>query len=186
MYKISKSVDCCYGHRVWSQVLDKPDLSISTECKCRHLHGHQGKITVVLSGNQLENGMVTDFHNLTFFKKFIDDYVDHKFIIDKQDPLFHRLLGSRYPRNTLSESSHFTIHDEGFYTPYLSSRDVLPIEEVEMLEGLIIVPFLPTSENLAAWFYKIVNNVMSKHGILVESVEFNETPKTSATYSETL
>ena len=59
---------------------------------CRHLHGHQGKIIVFLQSNELKNGMVTDFHHLNWFKLFLDNTLDHKFIIDIHDPLFATLL----------------------------------------------------------------------------------------------
>ena len=47
-WKISKEFEFCYGHRVWSQTLDT-EFSLDGCLKCRHLHGHQGKILVYLS-----------------------------------------------------------------------------------------------------------------------------------------
>ena len=90
-WKISKEFDFCYGHRVWSQTLN-PEFSLDSCLKCRHLHGHQGKILVYLEADELHNGMVTDFKHLNWFKQFIDDVLDHKFILDVNDPLFSTLL----------------------------------------------------------------------------------------------
>ena len=90
-WKISKEFDFCYGHRVWSQTLNT-EFSLDGCLKCRHLHGHQGKILVYLEASELKDGMVTDFKHLNWFKQFIDDVLDHKFILDVNDPLFSTLL----------------------------------------------------------------------------------------------
>ena len=85
-WKISKAFEFCYGHRVWSQELN-PDYSLDPCLKCRHLHGHQGRIEVFLESSELNRGgMVTDFKHLNWFKQFLDDVLDHKFIIDIHDP----------------------------------------------------------------------------------------------------
>ncbi len=86
-WEIAKQFDFCYGHRVWSQTLDV-EFSMDSCLACRHLHGHQGRLMVYLSSDKLENGMVTDFHHLNWFKHFLDSTLDHKFIIDINDPLF--------------------------------------------------------------------------------------------------
>lgn len=92
MYKIAKQFDFCYGHRVWSQSLN-PIFSLDSCLKCRHLHGHQGTINIFLEAEELKEGMVTDFKHLNWFKKWLDDTLDHKFIMDINDPA----LGSLFP-----------------------------------------------------------------------------------------
>ena len=64
-WKISKEFEFCYGHRVWSQTLNT-EFSLDGCLKCRHLHGHQGKILVYLEASELNDGMVTDFKHLTY------------------------------------------------------------------------------------------------------------------------
>ncbi|MFB1007956.1 MAG: 6-carboxytetrahydropterin synthase, partial [Sulfurospirillum sp.] len=91
IWQISKEFDFCYGHRVWSQQLDS-EFSLTGCLACRHLHGHQGKVIVYLQSSELKDGMVTDFHHLNWFKLFLDNTLDHKFIIDIHDPLFATLL----------------------------------------------------------------------------------------------
>jgi 6-pyruvoyltetrahydropterin/6-carboxytetrahydropterin synthase len=86
IWQISKEFDFCYGHRVWSQQLE-PEFSLTGCLACRHLHGHQGKVIVYLQSTELKDGMVTDFHHLNWFKQFLDTTLDHKFIIDINDPL---------------------------------------------------------------------------------------------------
>ena len=72
MWKIKKSFQFEYGHRVWTQSLQK-DISCDTELKCRFLHGHHGVEEVTLSSNTLDSaGMVTDFKHLNWFKQFLD------------------------------------------------------------------------------------------------------------------
>ena len=50
----------------------------------------------------------------------------------------------------------------------------------EMYEGYVIVEFVPTSENLSAWFLEIASKKMQKIGIKVASVQFEETPKSKS------
>lgn len=172
-WKISKSFDFCYGHRVWSQELN-PEFSLDPCLKCRHLHGHQGKVIIYLEANKLQNGMVTDFKHLNWFKAFLDDVLDHKFILDLNDPLFNTLL----PHYKKDELLSF---DEGYFIPDLTKIKNEPLHIKEMYEGYILVDFVPTSENLSAWFLQIAQNKMKKIDIKVSSVEFEETPKSKST-----
>ncbi len=174
MWKISKEFDFCYGHRVWSQTLNT-EFSLDGCLKCRHLHGHQGKILVYLEAQELTNGMVTDFKHLNWFKQFLDDTLDHKFILDINDPLFSTLL-PHISRNDLIK------FDEGYLLPDLNKLKDKESHIIELYEGYVIVDFVPTSENLSAWFLKIVQNKMEKLNIKVSHVEFLETPKSKSTF----
>jgi 6-pyruvoyltetrahydropterin/6-carboxytetrahydropterin synthase len=169
-WQISKQFDFCYGHRVWSQELNI-DYSLDDCLMCRHLHGHQGKVLVHLESDTLHNGMVTDFKHLNWFKKFLDDTIDHKFIIDINDPLFDTLLPHYKNKNDLFDMN------ENYKIPNLNLIKDEPIHIKEMYEGFIIVDFVPTSENLSLWLLKIVDKKMSKIGIKVSHIEYFETPK---------
>ncbi|MBD3842047.1 MAG: 6-carboxytetrahydropterin synthase [Campylobacterales bacterium] len=173
-WQISKQFDFCYGHRVWSQELNK-DFALDECLMCRHLHGHQGKIIVHLESEQLQNGMVTDFKHLNWFKKFIDDTLDHKFIIDINDPLFSTLLPH------CSDKNDFHTMNEGYMVPDLSKLQNEPKHILEMYEGYVVVDFVPTSENLSAWLLKIVQKKMGKLDIKVSHIEYFETPKSRST-----
>lgn len=174
IWQISKEFDFCYGHRVWSQELDK-EYSMSECLKCRHLHGHQGKVIVYLESNKLQNGMVTDFNHLNWFKHFIDDVIDHKFIVDINDPLFDTLLPHYASGKNLIE------FDDGFKTPDLNFIKDEEKHIYEMYEGFIVVDFVPTSENLSKWLLQIVQKKMSKIDIKVSHIEYYETPKSKST-----
>ena len=173
-WQISKQFDFCYGHRVWSQELNK-EYALDECMMCRHLHGHQGKILVHLESDTLVNGMVTDFKHLNWFKKFLDDVVDHKFIIDINDPLFPTLL----PHYVSKQNFHTM--KENYKIPDLTIVKNEPSHIQEMYEGYIIVDFVPTSENLSYWLLKIVDEKMSNIGIRVSHIEYFETPKSKST-----
>ena len=173
-WNISKQFDFCYGHRVWSQELNK-EYALDDCLMCRHLHGHQGKIIVHLESDKLQNGMVTDFKHLNWFKKFLDDTIDHKFIIDINDPLFDTLLPH------YKDNKAFHTMEQDFMIPDLSILEGEPLHIQELYEGYIIVDFVPTSENLSAWLLKIVQKKMAKIGVIVSHLEYFETPKSRST-----
>lgn len=173
-WNISKQFDFCYGHRVWSQELNV-EYALDSCLMCRHLHGHQGKVIVHLESDKLQNGMVTDFKHLNWFKKFLDDTLDHKFIIDINDPLLDTLLPH------YKNKSNFLKMEQNFMIPDLSIIQNEPIHIKELYEGYIIVDFVPTSENISAWLLKIVQKKMSKIDIKVSHLEYFETPKSRST-----
>ena len=177
-WQISKQFDFCYGHRVWSQELNV-DYALDDCLMCRHLHGHQGKILVHMESDTLQNGMVTDFKHLNWFKKFLDDTIDHKFIIDINDPLYSTLLPFYKDKKNLHTMP------QNYQIPDLTLIKNEPLCVQEMYEGFIIVDFVPTSENLSAWLLKIVQDKMSKIGIKVSHLEYFETPKSrSVVYAD--
>lgn len=187
-WTIDKQFDFCYGHRVHNQKLNE-DYSLDPCLKCRHLHGHQGllKIHLELLDGGIVSGMVTDFKHLNWMKKWIDDVLDHKFIIDRNDPVISSLFplvaytGEGLIGINLREET-VEWHSEGYWTPNLSTLEfkILSLgcrELFEVYEGLVIVDFVPTSENLCAWIARIAYAKMEKLGVIVSKVEFNETPK---------
>jgi 6-pyruvoyltetrahydropterin/6-carboxytetrahydropterin synthase len=185
MYKINKSFDFCYGHSVWTQQLNT-EFSIDGACVCRHMHGHQGQVTIKLEAETLnESSMVTDFKHLNWFKKFLDDVLDHKMIMDIHDPalrLFFPLF-NKLDLDSGESVESVDFNDEfGYFRPHYTDHCNLTPREVEIYEGLIIVDFVPTSENLSKWFFDIIRNKMHKLATVIE-VTFKETPKTGATYT---
>ena len=192
---IDKSFDYCYGHRVWSQTLD-PKYSLDSCLACRHLHGHQGKVKLFLGANNLKHGMVTDFKHTNIFKKWLDNTLDHKFIIDMNDPLFEDLAGDL----CLSEKNKRTFDDlmvtvnteYNFAIPDLEQLMALNVWDklrddqkqaiFEKYEGIIIVDFIPTSENICKFIYEVANKMLNGLGIDVVAVEYWETPKSHCRY----
>tara|TARA_R100000655_G_scaffold99933_1_gene144094 strand:+ start:6253 stop:6624 length:372 start_codon:yes stop_codon:yes gene_type:complete len=51
--------------------------------KCGRLHGHNYKVEVILSSNEVNNdGFVFDYGKMDFIKKYIDNELDHKNLND--------------------------------------------------------------------------------------------------------
>lgn len=186
---IDKQFSFCYGHRVWSQKLVAEYCETGdTACKCRHLHGHEGLVHVFLEGDTLERGMVTDFKHLGWLKNFLDKNIDHRFIIDKNDPMFFMLVTRLYtdltgkvdmPLRTIMVPG--TQHIAG-YEIDLSSCTSADTPEYETLEGYFIVDFTPTSESLSKWVYDCAAAKMSNLGIKVSQIDWYETPKSRSSY----
>ena len=182
-WDISKEFACCYGHRVWTQELNT-EYSLDDKCVCRHLHGHQMTVLVHLEGTKLEKGMVTDFKHLGWFKQWIDDVLDHKFILDASDPLFDTLLPNfQHDGRTLEDNPDFIKHEQGgYFTVNPESYKDLDSHLQEMYEGFVIVNFVPTSENLSKWMYDIVEEKMAKINVATAGIEFYETPKSCSRF----
>lgn len=189
MFEISKSFQLSYGHRVHLQTLDI-EYSLDTDCACRYLHGHNATINVNLSSKNLnDQGMVVDFKMLNWFKKWLDDTLDHKFIMDINDPLIEQELsvyGKEYELaliNTTPKENKLIYNKEyGYYLIDKKLYKNLPNHFIEKFEGLLFVDFVPTSENLSKWLYGIVENKMDKINIKVSKLEFYETPKSKSVY----
>jgi len=198
-WTIDKEFSFCYGHRVWVQRLN-PEYTEKgdTACKCRHLHGHEGSLKVFLEADELDDrGMVVDFKELGWFKTFIDDTVDHKFIVDSNDPMFRKLVIELYAQSVNFEYNNM---DSKWFIDNCLVPVVVPgtdkvagysinmshvkydTPEYETLEGFFIVNFVPTSEMLSRWVYELVDAKMSKMGVKTKEIWWNETPKSRSIY----
>lgn len=181
MYLIDKAFEFCYGHRVWTQTLDGR-FSDNLKCACRHLHGHEGRAHVFLEGPYLNaHGMVTDFRHLEWLKKWLNEFVDHQFIIDRNDPLFPILFPiekcTMHPANVEGENGESIL--AGWL---LSYSDKLDNHMQELFEGVLVVDFPPTSEHLCKWLHDLVTFKMKPLGVKVKRVDWYETPKSRSSY----
>lgn len=176
-WEIAKQFDFCYGHRVWSQELNV-EFSLDSCLACRHLHGHQGTVIIYLTGDELSQGMVTDFKHLNFMKKFIDDTLDHKFIMDVHDPLLYHEVPLF--KNTWTDKLVWNENGYGTIPPELYEHESLCVRE--KYEGMVFVDFIPTSENLSKWIHTVAQTKLHKIGITVSRVQFFETPKSQSNF----
>ncbi|MHC4403245.1 MAG: 6-pyruvoyl trahydropterin synthase family protein [Planctomycetota bacterium] len=78
MYEVSREIDFCYGHRL-----------LGYEGKCRHLHGHNGRVVISFRTSGLdEQGMVLDFSKIkSAVSTWIDDVLDHRMLLHRDDPV---------------------------------------------------------------------------------------------------
>ena len=88
MFSVTREITFCYGHRL-----------LDYEGKCRYLHGHNGKAVITLAAQTLDRlGMVMDFTRLKReVGGWIDDHLDHKMLLHKDDPLLPFLLQQGEP-----------------------------------------------------------------------------------------
>jgi len=95
MYRVNKSIHFCYGHRL-----------LNYEGKCRHLHGHNGQVEIELEGEKLDDrGMLTDFGEIkAVMKKWIDENLDHRMILRRDDPAVEPLLAQDEPLFLIDEN----------------------------------------------------------------------------------
>jgi 6-pyruvoyltetrahydropterin/6-carboxytetrahydropterin synthase len=77
MFGVTREIRFCYGHRL-----------LNYEGKCRHLHGHNGRAVITLAAGQLDPlGMVVDFARLKRgVGGWIDEHLDHKMVLHRDDP----------------------------------------------------------------------------------------------------
>ncbi len=122
-YKVTRVIDFCYGHRL-----------MNYEGECRHLHGHNGRIEVDIEADETDyRGMVVDFADIRdVVKTWIDDNLDHRMILNRNDPLVAVLteLGEEHyviDANPTAENIAAHIHE-------MTSSDSLYISEIRLWE----------------------------------------------------
>jgi len=82
MFRVTKEIHFCYGHRL-----------LNYAGKCRNLHGHNGKAVITLEAPGLDAlGMVVDFSELKrVVGSWIDEALDHRMILHRDDPALPEL-----------------------------------------------------------------------------------------------
>lgn len=78
MYRVTREIRFCYGHRL-----------LNYDGKCRHLHGHNGRAVITLAAPALDKlGMVMDFTRIKdVVSTWIDNTLDHRMLLHKDDPV---------------------------------------------------------------------------------------------------
>lgn len=88
MYRVTREIRFCYGHRL-----------LHYDGKCRHLHGHNGRAVIALAAPSLDHlGMVVDFARIKrIVSGWIDETLDHKMLLHKDDPVLAFLRHQNEP-----------------------------------------------------------------------------------------
>jgi len=123
MYTVSREIHFCYGHRL-----------LNYSGKCRHLHGHNGKVEIELAAEQLDAlGMVRDFEEIkSIVQVWIDENLDHRLLLCKRDPLIPVLQEMKEPYYLMDENPTAEAITRLIYN-YAVSRQ-LPVLEVRLWE----------------------------------------------------
>ena len=92
MFQVSREIDFCYGHRL-----------LNYEGKCRHLHGHNGRVVITIESPQLDaRGMVLDFSDIKdVVSRWIDEELDHRMLLRRDDPVVPLLEGLGEPMHLM-------------------------------------------------------------------------------------
>ncbi|MBI2342726.1 MAG: 6-carboxytetrahydropterin synthase [Deltaproteobacteria bacterium] len=87
-YAVSTSIAFCYGHRLCDY-----------NGPCRHLHGHNARVEIVVATDTLDSqGMACDFRLMkSVLKGWIDAHLDHRMILQETDPLVPILRNAGEP-----------------------------------------------------------------------------------------
>ena len=123
MFRVTREITFCYGHRL-----------LNYDGKCRHLHGHNGRAVITLAAERLDAlGMVMDFtHIKDVVSAWIDETLDHKMLLHKDDPLLPLLEVQGEPVyvmnvNPTAENIARLIHD-------FAAGEGFPVVEVQLWE----------------------------------------------------
>ena len=127
--------------------------------KCKHMHGHRYRWEAVIEGDIIQTSGVSD-------EGMLMDFSDISEILEKH------------------------IHDVVDHSFIVYEKDHLAIQALEVLgdgHRTLIVPFIPTAENLAKWaFEQVEPHIASKYGQKIKLLAMNvrETPKSWASWKK--
>ncbi len=125
--------------------------------KCKHIHGHRYRWEAEIEGEVISEGGVSD-------EGMVMDFAD------------------------ISEILKECIHDIVDHAFIVYDKDQQALDAMEVLgveHRTVIVPFIPTAENLARWaFEKIEPKIVSRYEQKLRLAAFHvrETPKSWATW----
>lgn len=185
---ITKKINFVAGHRVHSQNLPK---SLGTN-KCRFLHGHEYMLEIFITSDLDESGMVLDFTFFNYLNDFIQRFIDHKFILDINDPLFDSITGVTSKLDWSKCLVYYTIteidgkielvstdKEKSLFSKFnrysLFSKCDRYYEEFsnEHKQSFVFVDFVPTAENLCNWFVKIFDR-MKTIGLIPAKIQLSK------------
>ena len=124
MFEIKKTFNFCYGHRLYKD-----------QGKCGHVHGHTGRVEIILEGERLDNlGMLKNFDDVKQkIGEWIDKNLDHKMLLAQEDPLSKLLKDAGEKVYNLEENP--TAENIAKLVYEVAMKDGLPIKAVTFWES---------------------------------------------------
>jgi 6-pyruvoyltetrahydropterin/6-carboxytetrahydropterin synthase len=125
MFRVTREIEFCYGHRL-----------LNYEGKCRYLHGHNGKAVISIEGTELDHrGMLVDFSDIkSAVSTWIDDNLDHRMLLHRDDPVVPMLEQMGEPLYLLDANPTAENIAKLIYDQSQSLRLPVPIVEVRLWE----------------------------------------------------
>jgi 6-pyruvoyltetrahydropterin/6-carboxytetrahydropterin synthase len=123
MFKVTKHIDFCYGHRL-----------LNYDGMCRHLHGHNARIEIDIEAETLDQrGMVYDFSDIKeTVKSWVDATLDHRMLLNKADPIIP-LLKERGEQYFVMDGNPTAENIAKLIFTFARKRN-LPVTEVRLWE----------------------------------------------------
>jgi 6-pyruvoyltetrahydropterin/6-carboxytetrahydropterin synthase len=123
MYRVTREICFCYGHRL-----------LNYDGKCRHLHGHNGRAVITLEADGLDAlGMVVDFSRLKrVIGSWIDETLDHKMLLHRDDPVLPFLRQQGEPVHVMDVNP--TAENIARLIYEFTARQGFPVVEVRLWE----------------------------------------------------
>ena len=123
MYSVTKRIDFCYGHRL-----------LNYEGACKHPHGHNAVAEIEVRTASLDDRhMVCDFSDIKrIVKGWIDQELDHKMILRRDDPLLEPLRQQGEPVFVVDENP--TVEHIAFLIFDRTRREGFPVVRVTVWE----------------------------------------------------
>lgn len=209
--KYSKTFMISAAHRIWRRSTN-PHLERAGPDFTGRIHGHNFKIKVTLRADDTDYaGMVCNPANLEWFRELLCDCYAHRTLLDASDPELGDIIGepakaayderlqriasdgvaagqfhqghfSSSPDTLLDASWHFYALPDG---EVVALGSVAEDAERTLHASFVVLPFMPTAENLANMFYEVIVNKLIMSGACegtldVLSVEVSETESTTA------
>jgi 6-pyruvoyltetrahydropterin/6-carboxytetrahydropterin synthase len=123
MFTVVREMSFSYGHRL-----------LNYEGKCRHLHGHNGRLEIHLRADSLDaRGMVMDFSEIKKkVAEWIDRELDHKMLLCREDPVLPYLRQIGEP--VVVMDSNPTAENIARFIFEYAEKQGLPVQMVKLWE----------------------------------------------------
>lgn len=123
-YGVGREIHFSYGHRI-----------LNHTGKCKRLHGHNGRACIEMAADKLDSmGMVVDFYKIReTIGKWIDETLDHRMILWKEDPMAEILKKAGEPIVVVPENPTAEFLAKWIYDQAVQMK--LPVARVTLWES---------------------------------------------------